>query len=50
MVQGQAGRFGVGLPMMVERAFDMFTLDDDSREVVGIAHAKRRPRYWLDRK
>jgi toxin ParE1/3/4 len=27
----------------------MFTVDDDSVEVVAIAHAKRRPGYWMDR-
>jgi len=27
----------------------MFTVDDDSVEVIAIAHAKRRPGYWLDR-
>ena len=27
----------------------MFTVADDSVEVVAIAHAKRRPGYWVDR-
>lgn len=28
----------------------MYTARDDEVEVVAIAHAKRRPGYWLDRK
>ena len=27
----------------------MFTMADESVEVVAIAHAKRRPGYWMDR-